>query len=361
MPSRRNKAVRQLDPYPPGWEPFLAAIIAMKEDDLPRLVFADWLDENGDPDRAELIRLQCRLVQTQPSDPGVQAAQAREKELLDANWDRWTRGYPPWVRRDRFNYPFTRGFIASVAVTGARFAADGPTLVRRTPLELVSLHRITEAALRSPALSRVGRLDLEPIDSARVSILAEHPDLLSLRRLTLDTGQDSRIRVTHHISRESVRRLLANPTLTGLREFELRKTKHGDTVARSLAAAPFRSLEGLTLYHSNLTANAFREFVQSSSAGSLRGLYLAGNPIGNEGVRHLVESPFVTNLDNLNLSDCGLSPASAERLAAWPGLRTVRWMALHDNDLGEREEALIRNSPHAESLVDFYIRLSQSA
>ena len=28
-------------------------------DDLPRLIFADWLDEHGDADRAEFIRLQC--------------------------------------------------------------------------------------------------------------------------------------------------------------------------------------------------------------------------------------------------------------------------------------------------------------
>ena len=34
-------------------ESFVAAIAASPDDDLPRLVFADWLDEHGDPDRAE--------------------------------------------------------------------------------------------------------------------------------------------------------------------------------------------------------------------------------------------------------------------------------------------------------------------
>ncbi len=37
----------------------LAAILAEPESDLPRLVYADWLDENGEPGRAELIRAQC--------------------------------------------------------------------------------------------------------------------------------------------------------------------------------------------------------------------------------------------------------------------------------------------------------------
>lgn len=35
-----------------------AAVVAAPDDDLPRLVYADWLDEHGDGERAEFIRLQ---------------------------------------------------------------------------------------------------------------------------------------------------------------------------------------------------------------------------------------------------------------------------------------------------------------
>ena len=35
------------------------------EDDTPRLVLADYLEENGDHDRAEFVRLQCRLAEGQ--------------------------------------------------------------------------------------------------------------------------------------------------------------------------------------------------------------------------------------------------------------------------------------------------------
>jgi uncharacterized protein (TIGR02996 family) len=38
---------------------FLAAILDRPDDDLPRLVYADWLDEHGEPERAEFIRTQC--------------------------------------------------------------------------------------------------------------------------------------------------------------------------------------------------------------------------------------------------------------------------------------------------------------
>ena len=41
---------------------FLADIIENIADDAPRLVFADWLEDNGDPARAKFIRLQCQLA-----------------------------------------------------------------------------------------------------------------------------------------------------------------------------------------------------------------------------------------------------------------------------------------------------------
>jgi uncharacterized protein (TIGR02996 family) len=41
---------------------FLRAIIERPDDDLPRRVFADWLDEHGQPERAEFIRVQCELA-----------------------------------------------------------------------------------------------------------------------------------------------------------------------------------------------------------------------------------------------------------------------------------------------------------
>jgi uncharacterized protein (TIGR02996 family) len=39
----------------------LAAIVAYPDEDTPRLIYADWLDENGEPARAEFIRLQVDL------------------------------------------------------------------------------------------------------------------------------------------------------------------------------------------------------------------------------------------------------------------------------------------------------------
>jgi uncharacterized protein (TIGR02996 family) len=68
---------------------FLQDICENTEDHGPRLVFADWLDEHGDADRAEFIRLQCELTRLSPAEPRHAALQARGRALLAAHHRRW--------------------------------------------------------------------------------------------------------------------------------------------------------------------------------------------------------------------------------------------------------------------------------
>jgi uncharacterized protein (TIGR02996 family) len=56
------------------FESLLRAVFASSEDDAARLVFADFLDENGQADRAALIRYQCELAR-------LRANSSRHKEL----------------------------------------------------------------------------------------------------------------------------------------------------------------------------------------------------------------------------------------------------------------------------------------
>jgi uncharacterized protein (TIGR02996 family) len=46
---------------------FLEAIRQNPDDDTPRLVYADWLEERDDP-RGEFIRIQCQLANMTPDD-----------------------------------------------------------------------------------------------------------------------------------------------------------------------------------------------------------------------------------------------------------------------------------------------------
>ena len=51
----------------PDWPAFLNAIVADPEENSLRLVAADFLDENGNPDRAAFIRVQIALVNLETS------------------------------------------------------------------------------------------------------------------------------------------------------------------------------------------------------------------------------------------------------------------------------------------------------
>src|SRR5262245_59969104 len=73
--SRVDRGARNLDmarkPITPR-EALLEAIAENRDDDTPRLVFADWLDENGnDVDRAwaVYIRLECAAARLSVDDP----------------------------------------------------------------------------------------------------------------------------------------------------------------------------------------------------------------------------------------------------------------------------------------------------
>jgi uncharacterized protein (TIGR02996 family) len=57
---------------------FLAAVLESPDDDTPRLIFADWLEENGDPERAEFIRAQCDLAQLTKTTHAADARGTRE-------------------------------------------------------------------------------------------------------------------------------------------------------------------------------------------------------------------------------------------------------------------------------------------
>jgi uncharacterized protein (TIGR02996 family) len=67
---------------------FLQALQAQPNDDVTRLVYADWLDDRGDP-RGEYLRLECSLAELSPGEPRHAELAARARELaaaLDPDW-----------------------------------------------------------------------------------------------------------------------------------------------------------------------------------------------------------------------------------------------------------------------------------
>jgi uncharacterized protein (TIGR02996 family) len=75
-------------------EAFLQTICENPDDDVPRLVYADWLEEHGDADRAEFIRVQIELAKMDRGDPRRSALAVREAELLRAGEAAWRKEWP---------------------------------------------------------------------------------------------------------------------------------------------------------------------------------------------------------------------------------------------------------------------------
>lgn len=119
----------------------LAAILSDPASDDPRLVYADWLDENGHPERAEFIRVQVELarlsnldISRSPVDPvhrridsEKSALRARERELWHQlptckEFAPWASGISTDPDRTRFwvgnqSGPLlevTRGFVSRI-------------------------------------------------------------------------------------------------------------------------------------------------------------------------------------------------------------------------------------------------------
>jgi uncharacterized protein (TIGR02996 family) len=74
----------------------LADVVAHPEDDAPRLVLADWLDDHGQSDRAAFIRVQVELARARL--PGGAARRRelrkREKSLFAASEGCWKTPRP---------------------------------------------------------------------------------------------------------------------------------------------------------------------------------------------------------------------------------------------------------------------------
>src|SRR5947209_1020685 len=110
----------------------LRTIRETPEDDTVRLVYADLVEEEGDPARGEFIRVQIALANTPETDPERRALEDREHDLLAENEDRWL-GVP----RDSdglVRWQFVRGFVDDVSATPSFMLNEGTDLCAANPV-----------------------------------------------------------------------------------------------------------------------------------------------------------------------------------------------------------------------------------
>src|SRR5215471_7840250 len=67
----------------------LAAIRDHPDEDTPRLVYADWLQEHDQPERAEFIRVQIEAANLRWDDARWKELAERARQLLEVHGEEW--------------------------------------------------------------------------------------------------------------------------------------------------------------------------------------------------------------------------------------------------------------------------------
>jgi uncharacterized protein (TIGR02996 family) len=342
---------------------FLQAILDSPDDDAPRLVYADWLEERGDP-RGEFIRLQCALARMDEHDPRRPEIQARADGLLALHAAVWAGPLPEWAAGCEFH----RGFVDVLRVDSRQFLRtvsrnlEGPTpdagptppseelllgpAIGSPLLSLVRGIRVrglptifrdfwpvadwlqtADTLLRSPTLARLCQLDLEGNELGDAGL---EWVLLLFRRGTVRL-QVLNLRA-NYLTARAAQGLAAAPALGALTELDLGFNILGPAGAMALAGSEhFGRVRTLRLDDCRLGTSGVRALINSALLPRLTALDLGSNALSDAGVVSVAEAPAIRGLTTLILNNNGIGDVGAEALVRSANLDGLRTLQLLNN------------------------------
>ncbi|QDU18350.1 TIGR02996 domain-containing protein [Urbifossiella limnaea] len=333
----------------------LAAVVDRPDDDTPRLVLADYLDDHGDPDRAAFVRAQVELARTPEWEPFAVECRHRRTEWSDFGkpFRAVLPAFPDGCGVEWAEPPFRRGFGWRVRVGNLHgWAGVAPELFRAAPVGALHLRADTtlddwRAFAAGPWLARIREVHLEagrsPVEPVRALAAAG----------TL-TGLDS-LHV-HHADIPGIDFLvadvLAGPLVANLRglSFRLSSPASLDDLLDVLAAHAGR-FEKLALRKMYLTGAQVGRWASAGLHG-LHGLDLSDNYVfSQDGARALADAlAGGWTGHTLGLSRCGIAVPGVRALAAAPGMASVRRLDLSRNVFGPTGVQVLAASPHLAGL-----------
>jgi uncharacterized protein (TIGR02996 family) len=187
---------------------FLRAILDEPADDLPRLVYADWLEEHSDP-RADFIRGQIALDRWPGDDSRRPPLEARVRTLQKEHQAGWLGP----LRGVVDGWEFRRGFVEKIVITPERFVENAELIFRSAPVRHVHIFRRPQVLLRE------------------VRSLAHSRHLARLATLKVNTDRG--------LADDGVEVLAGSPYLAGLDGLDLSDNWIRDAGAEVLAGSPF--------------------------------------------------------------------------------------------------------------------------
>jgi uncharacterized protein (TIGR02996 family) len=351
-------------------EAFIQDVRDNPDDDTPRLIYADWLADGGDADRAEFIRVQCDLERLPAASERAAALRRRAVELQAEHESAWLG---EWSER-LVRWTFRRGFLDAVVLTARPFLDNGGELFRRHPVRQVAFvqedgtpvdHAAVPELAACPHLAHVRSLDAtacrpdEPYfgmydgghpGAAWCSALAGARHVTRLEELLLDSGLRNGPDAT---TVEAFAALASAAHLRTLRRLSLAHAYPcglGDSLVDALARSTFaHNLETLILDSTAITDAGARRLADTPAFARLRRLGLADcAELGASGLRATLESPHLAALEEVGLdaaSELVGVLADSPRLGQLRGLTVARWSRSRRNSLDAAEWLRLARRP----------------
>ncbi len=285
----------------------MQAIIDHTDDEGLRLVYADWLEEQGEAERAELIRVQCRLAHLAEDAPERPALELRDRVLTATAAKDWCR-FGGKVGSD---WRWHGGLPEAVTLGSRELLQHGADLF---------------------ALAPIRDLTLRPLDPHDIDTLAASPLLGRLHSLDVSQTDTPPQGATRNLLDSEVTQLIASPHLGGLRRLVLARNRVGTGTMRALVAAHHLSgLRELDLQNNVCGAAAMEILAQARLFTQLTHLDLSGNVLGAAGLQALAASPLCQSLTMLRLTNTQLQPTGLGALASSPHFKRLVRLEVNGN------------------------------
>jgi uncharacterized protein (TIGR02996 family) len=190
-------------------EALFRAVCEEPWDDAVRLVYADWLEEHGQPQRADFIRFQCDYALWISSQSQQRRRWWEQYEKFQPLLPLWEKELPTLAGVKWHAGWFDRGFIDAFAFQSAKaFRQHAEAVFAASPVAEVEVRRVTDRTVRevlaSPLLARLRKLYLVGrFTDVGVTLVAACPALERLHALCLwgggcgDAGAEAIARSPH--------------------------------------------------------------------------------------------------------------------------------------------------------------------
>jgi uncharacterized protein (TIGR02996 family) len=298
----------------------LDAIRQAPDEDPPRLVYADWLEEHGDEAgraRAELIRTQVALANPPEDRVRRRALWEREEGLLARYEKKWLATLKACGVKE---WKLDRGLVGQVRIPAYKFLDNADTLFAAEPIHQV---RLTDARPVVNELAKCKALEcVRSLDLRENKLVPEQVEgLLKSRYLRELTGLDLS---DNSVGLAGIRAV----TRSGMQLAWLRLTRCrlGKRELQALASARPLGLRRLDLAAAGIFDDAtLAALLGSAALTGLRELSIP-HPLWPQSAEALSYAPGLEGLQRLWITLWPLAPART--LAAGPNLRGLRYLEL---------------------------------